>query len=91
MIDNKTMFLVTTDDNVTVIGVATTKTYAQAYALAWLDKQYNEGEWEAIFEEEGVQNKSEFVRKMLYGDKALWDTFDITIKEIPVLDHKLAW
>lgn len=33
----------------------------------------------------------EFVRKMLYGDKALWDTFDITIKEIPVLGHKLAW
>ena len=83
---NEKMYLVTADDDITIIGVATTEASARAYALAWLDKQYNAEEWEIILEEEDYASKEDLWHDMMNGMEDLWEKFSMDIQEIPVLD-----
>ena len=76
---NEKMYLVTADDDTTIIGVATTEASARAYALVWLDKQYTAEEWETILEDEDYASKED-----------LWEKFSVDIQEIPVLDKLIG-
>lgn len=87
---NEKMYLVTADDDTTIIGVATTEASARAYALAWLDNQYTAEEWETILEDEGYASKEDLWHDMMNGMEDLWEKFSMDIQEIPVLDKLIG-
>lgn len=87
---NEKMYLVTADDDTTVIGVATTELSARAHALVWLNKQYTEEEWETILEEEDYADKEDLWHDMMNGMEDLWEKFSMSIQEIPVLDKYIG-
>lgn len=87
---NEKMYLVTADDDTTIIGVATTEASARAYALAWLDKQYTAEEWETILEDEDYASKEDLWHDMMNGMEDRWEKFSMDIQEIPVLDKLIG-
>lgn len=87
---NEKMYLVTADDDTTIIGVATTEVSARAYALAWLDNQYTAEEWETILEDEDYASKEDLWHDMMNDMEDLWEKFSMDIQEIPVLDKLIG-
>lgn len=84
---NKTMYLVTADDDTSIIGVATTEANARAYAILWIDRQYDAKEWKTILEDEGYACKEDLWSDMMNGMDDLWEKFSIDIQEIPLLEY----
>lgn len=78
----KKIWIVTTDDNMTNLGVATTIEQAQSNALEWLKDQYKEDEWARILEEDGYESREDLFHDMMLGMEDEWDTFDIHFEEI---------
>lgn len=65
------------------IGVANTMESARRFAINWLDKQYDTGEWDTILEEDGYESKDDLFHDMLLGMGSLWEEFNVKFKEIP--------
>lgn len=88
---NEKMYLVTADNDGVIIGVANTLMTARAFALTWLEQQYDPNEWEDILEQEGFKSKGDFWAHMLSKDNnPLWVRFDMEIKEVKVLDKLIG-
>lgn len=87
---NERMYLVTADDDTTIVGVATTIMSARAHALVWLDKQYTKEEWKIILDDDDYISKEDLWHDMMNGMEDLWDEFEIRIREIPVLDKYIG-
>ena len=82
--EKKMILVLDTDYNGSVpIGVASDMGTARIFAINWLDKQYDAGEWNTILEEDGYESKDDLFHDMLLGMENLWEEFNVEFKEIP--------
>lgn len=80
------IIIIITDDNTTPIGAANTIEKARAFALNWLTCQYDEGEWEAILQEDGYESREDLFHDMMLGMDEEWERFDISFAEVLFVD-----
>ena len=80
--EEKKMILVTDGYNNKPICVASNITAARKYALDYLETQYDDGEWEAILEEDGYENRDDLFHDMMLGMESEWERFNINFTEV---------
>lgn len=76
------MILVMDEYDSSPICVASNITTARKYALDYLESQYDDGEWEAILEEDGYENRDDLFHDMMLGMKSEWERFNINFAEV---------
>lgn len=79
--EEKKMILVTDGYDDKPICVASNTIAARKSALDYLENQYDDGEWEAILEEDGYKNRDDLFHDMMLGMESEWERFNINFAE----------
>lgn len=80
--EEKKMILVTDGYDNKSICVASSTFAARKSALDYLETQYDNGEWEAILEEDGYENRDDLFHDMMLGLESEWERFNISFTEV---------
>lgn len=80
--EEKKMILVTDGYDDKPICVASNTIAARKSALDYLENQYDDGEWEAILEEDGYENRDDLFHDMMLGMESEWERFNINFAEV---------
>ena len=80
--EEKKMILVMDEYDSSPICVASNITTARKYALDYLENQYDDGEWEAILEEDEYENRDDLFHDMMLGLESEWERFNISFTEV---------
>ena len=80
--EEKKMILVTDGYDNKSICVASSTFAARKSALDYLETQYDNGEWEAILEEDGYENRDDLFHDMMLGMESEWVLFYISFTEV---------
>ena len=80
--EEKKMILVTDGYDDKPICVASNTIAARKSALDYLENQYDDGEWEAILEEDGYKNRDDLFHDMMLGMESEWERFNINFAEV---------
>lgn len=81
--EKKMILVLDTDEYSSVpIGAASDIGTARIFAINWLDKQYDAGEWEIILEEDGYKSKDDLFHDMMLGLESEWERFNISFTEV---------
>jgi hypothetical protein len=82
IMEEKKMILVTDGYDDKPICVASNTIAARKSALDYLENQYDDGEWEAILEEDGYENRDDLFHDMMLGMESEWERFNINFAEV---------
>ena len=80
--EEKKMILVTDGYDDKPICVASSTFAARKSALEYLESQYDDGEWAAILEEDGYENRDDLFHDMMLGMESEWERFNINFAEV---------
>lgn len=80
--EEKKMILVTDGYDDKPICVASNTSAARKSALDYLETQYDDGEWEAILEEDEYENRDNLFHDMMLGMESEWERFNINFTEV---------